>query len=84
MPTMTVTREVTAEITIYITGSRLTVVVQNAKMLVSDMEMSSVLLGFLLDHLGFIFTKYLSDSYEFFLDNHTNKKVRESAYTGVV
>lgn len=85
LPTVTVTREVTAALTIYIPGIGLPLIVRNAKMVVSDMEMSSILLGRdIRDHLGFTFTKYLSDNYKFVRDTDANTKVRASAYTGVV
>ena len=84
MPKVTAKRELRVAITIIVPGSRLPMRVRNAIVLVSEMEMSTVLIGRdLLDHLGFNFARYLSDNYESVRDSEANKKVKASSYTGV-
>ena len=84
IPKISVKRELGVAITVIVPGSRLPVTVRKSRVLVSEMDMSTVLIGRdLLDHLGFNFARYLSDNYESVRDSEVSKKVRVSAYTGV-
>lgn len=84
IPSIQVKREVTTAMTIYVPGSRLPVKVRNARILVAEMGMSTVLLGRdLLDHLGFSFTKYLAENYDVLKDTDVKSGRAKCAYAGV-
>lgn len=84
IPEVVVNREVRASITIILPGSRLPVRVRNAIIWVAEMEINSVLLSRdLLGHLGWNFTKYLSENYDSVKDTEVKCKVKFSSYTGL-